>query len=92
MPIGTLVRQTVKRFAYQWRMAIEGELQQMFATGYKFEVVITNPDYREVMKGVWIFETKANPHTTAIDFKAHWVNDDSTVTKTVAYTKPPPPA
>ena len=41
-------------------MAIKDELQQMSATGYEFEIVITKGVY------VWIFETEANPDTTAI--------------------------
>jgi hypothetical protein len=74
-----------KRFAYQWRMAIQDELQYKFATGYEFKTVITNLNSREVMQGIWIFETETNPDTTAIDFEAKWVNDNSTKTTTVAY-------
>ena len=66
-------------------MAIQSELQQKFADGYEFETVFTNLDSTEVMKGVWIFETEANSDTTAIDFKATWVNNDSTKVTTVAY-------
>jgi hypothetical protein len=38
-----------------------------------------------VMEGTWIFETETNSDTTAIDFKAKRVNDDSTKTTTVTY-------
>ena len=75
-----------KHFSYKWRMAIQSELQQKIENGYKFEAVITSLDSRKVMKGVWIFDTEANLDTTAIDFKAPWVNDDSTKITTVTYT------
>ena len=66
-------------------MAIQSELQPKFAEGYEFETVVANLDSPKVMKGVWIFETEANSDTTAINFNATWVNNDSTKITTVAY-------
>ena len=42
-----------------------------------------NPCY--VMKGMWFFETEANKDTDSIDFKATWMNNDSTKTTVLTY-------
>ena len=46
----------------------------------------TKPNSLKIVKGVWIFETEANSDTNAIDFKASWVNNDSTKITTMTYT------
>ena len=66
-------------------MAIQNELQNKITTGYKFEAASTQHS-RMIVRGMWIFETKANSDTKAVDFKASWVNNDSTITKTMIYT------
>ena len=74
-----------KNFSFQWRMAIQNELQDKITNEYEFEAVSTQHS-RMIVRGMWLFETKANSETNAIDFKASWVNNDSTKTKTMIYT------
>ena len=50
-------------------MAIKTEFQRLSTAGFAFKNVIT--------KGTWTFETKVNPGTTVIYFKAHYVIDKS---------------
>ena len=40
---------------------------------YQFEARLTIPEQRVVMKGNWIFSTKADPHAANIVFVARWV-------------------
>ena len=37
------------------------------------------------MKGMWFFDTEANKETDSIDFKATWMNNDSTKTTVLTY-------
>ena len=74
-----------KHFSYQWRLAIHNELKKKIENNYEFEAMTTNLNSCKVVKGVWIFETKANSDTNAIDFKASWVNNDSTKITTMTY-------
>jgi hypothetical protein len=74
-----------KDYSYQWQMAVQDDLQIKFEEGYAFEPILTSKDPRCVMKGVWIFDTKANKETDSIDFKATWLNNDSAKTTTVTY-------
>ena len=39
---------------------------------HKFEAQLTIQEGRVVMKGNWVFSTKADPHTTNIAFVARW--------------------
>ena len=54
-------------FSFQWRMAIQTELQNKITSGYQFQAVATQHS-RMIVNGMWVFETKANSKTNAIDF------------------------
>ena len=47
-----------EHFGYCWKLAAEAELECKFAADFPFEYVITIPECRMVMKGMWIFRTK----------------------------------
>ena len=89
IPIPTTIAAALngKRFSFQWRMAVESELQIKFEEGYEFEHILTDNDSWScyVIKGMWFFDTLANKATDSIDFKATWLNNDSHTTTIVTY-------
>ena len=66
-------------------MAVQHDLQTKFEEDYAFEPILTDDDTRYVMKGMWFFDTEANKETDSIDFKATWMNNDSTKTTVLTY-------
>ena len=75
-----------EHFGYCWRQAVEAELEGKFAADFNFEYVITIPDCRKVMKGMWIFKSENDPYAAVINFMAlHWVTDGSSMVESVAY-------
>ena len=56
-----------------WLKAMENEMEMKHRMNYQFEARLTIPEQRVVMKGNWIFSTKADPHAANIVFVARWV-------------------
>ena len=66
-------------------LAIEAKLEGKFAADYGFEYMMTILEGCTVMKGAWIFSTKANPLAAEIIFMARWVREGYSTIETMAY-------
>ena len=72
-------------FGNCWQMAMENELENLHQAKHKFETILTIPEGREVMKGNWVYQTRADPHASEIIFYARWVPEGYTTIESTGY-------
>ena len=72
-------------YGISWMKAMANEMELKHRTNYMFEVRLTVPGQRMVMKGNWIFSTKADPYSASIIFDARWVLEGYNTIRSITY-------